>query len=136
MRFDPQSVAALCEIVALAFNLDHQDEALRYAMIMAERDPTDTTLLRRLALQLTEDGDVDRALRMYEQALTLRENDEDKRTGKLVIVWMEMGRLYFVKSQYDQAAHYFGEVNSALANPQENGLDATMQRARSWASPS
>ena len=49
--------SALREIVPLAFNLDRQAEAVRYALILAEHDPSDPLLLRRLAIYLTEDGD-------------------------------------------------------------------------------
>src|SRR5262245_40545924 len=38
-RLDPEAVAALREIVPLAFNLDRQAEAIRYALLLAERDP-------------------------------------------------------------------------------------------------
>ena len=45
-RFDPDAVPALREIVPLAFNLDRQAEAVRYALIMAEHEPADPVLLR------------------------------------------------------------------------------------------
>ncbi len=49
------------EIVPLAFNLDRQAEAVRYALIMAEHDPTDPMLLRQPGVHLqsrkaTSDG--------------------------------------------------------------------------------
>src|SRR5262249_31586961 len=50
LRLDPEAVPALREIVPLAFNLDRQAEAVRYALIMAEREPSDPVLLRRLAV--------------------------------------------------------------------------------------
>ncbi len=126
-RFDPQAVAALREIVPLAFNLDRQAEAVRYALIMAEREPTDPVLLRRLAIYLTEEGDPARASKLYEKALALQV--AGKPSASLVLLRMEMGRLYFVAKNYDAAATQFAEVSKALDKPDEYGLDASVQKA-------
>ncbi len=127
LRFDPDALAALREIVPLAFNLDRQAEAVRYALIMAERDPSDPLLLRRLATYLTEEGDNPRALKLYEKAMSLQA--KEKASANLVLLQMEIGRLYFITKNYEQSAHYFSEVLKALDKPQEFGLDATMQKA-------
>jgi tetratricopeptide (TPR) repeat protein len=127
LRFDPAAVPALREIVPLAFNLDRQAEAVRYALILAEREPTDPTLLRRLASYLSEDGESERALKFYEKAAALEA--VEKPSASQVLLWMELGRLYFILKKYDPAAHYFGEVFKALERPAEYGLDATMQKA-------
>lgn len=128
-RLDPTAVAALREIVPLAFNLDRQAEAVRYALIMAEHDPTDPMLLRRLAIHLTEEGDGERALKLYERAEALHQQAKDKPSASLVLLALEMGRLYFVDKQFDQAARHFREVIKALDEPKEHGLDPTMQKA-------
>jgi tetratricopeptide (TPR) repeat protein len=128
-RFDPQAVSALREIVPLAFSLDRQAEAVRYALIMAEHDPTDSVLLRRLAIHLTEEGDTDRALKLYEKALAVHQQAKDKPSASLVLLSMEMGRLYFVSKQYDRAASHFREVCKAIDDPKEHGLDPTMLKA-------
>ncbi|MBI3839797.1 MAG: tetratricopeptide repeat protein [Planctomycetia bacterium] len=127
LRFDPAAVPALREIVPLAFNLDRQAEAVRYALILAEREPTDPVLLRRLGSYLTEDGEPERALKFYEKAAALQAGE--KPSANQVLLWMEIGRLDFVLKKYDQSAHYFGEVFKALERPAEYGLDATMQKA-------
>ncbi|HEV3138841.1 MAG TPA: tetratricopeptide repeat protein [Pirellulales bacterium] len=127
LRFDPDAVPVLREIVPLAFNLDRQAEAVRYALILAEREPTDPVLLRRLASYLTEDGESERALKFYEKAAALQA--PEKPSANQVLLWMEMGRLYFILKKYDPAAHYFGEVLKALERPDEYGLDATVQKA-------
>ncbi|MEX0675874.1 MAG: tetratricopeptide repeat protein [Pirellulales bacterium] len=118
-RFDPNALAALREIVPLAFNLDRQEEGVRYALILAERDPTDPAMLRRLAIYLTEDGDVERALALYEKSVALSEAAPEKPSANTVMTWLEMGRLYFVAKKFDQAARYFAKVNEALENPKE-----------------
>jgi tetratricopeptide (TPR) repeat protein len=128
-RFDPLAVPALREIVPLAFNLDRQAEAIRYALIMAERDPTDVVLLRRLAIHLTEEGDTDRALKLYEKALAVHAASGEKASAPIVLLWMEMGRLYFLEKKFNAAARNFDEVSQALTDPEKFGLDKTMQKA-------
>ncbi|MEX2112619.1 MAG: tetratricopeptide repeat protein, partial [Pirellulales bacterium] len=126
-RFDPQASPAIKEIVPLAFSLDRQAEAVRYALILAERESDDPVLLRRLAVYLTEQGDAERAMALYEKALKLQA--ETDATPSLLVARMEMGRLYFVAKQFDKAAGEFGKILSALENPQVAGLDESMQKA-------
>jgi tetratricopeptide (TPR) repeat protein len=128
-RFDSDALPALREIVPLAFNLDRQAEAVRYALIMAEHEPADPVLLARLAGYLTEEGDIERAIKLCEKAQELYRQLNAKPTAQQVALWMEMGRLYFVAKKYDQTAHYFGEVYKALENPKEFGLEPAMQKA-------
>jgi tetratricopeptide (TPR) repeat protein len=128
-RFDPGAMAALREIVPLAFNLDRQEEGVRYALILAEREPTDPTMHRRLALYLTQEGDVKRALALYEKAVELHAAAGDKPSGDTVLTWLEMARLYFVAKDFEKAAHYFGKVNEALENPQKFQLSPTVAKA-------
>ncbi len=126
-RFDPAATPAIREIVPLAFSLDRQSEAVRYALILAERESDDPVLLRRLAIYLTGQGDTDRAMALYEKALKLQA--ETDATPSLLVARMEMGRLYFVAKQFDKAASEFSKVLSALDNPTVAGLDETMQKA-------
>ncbi|MEX0978988.1 MAG: tetratricopeptide repeat protein [Pirellulales bacterium] len=128
-RFDTDALAALREIVPLAFNLDRQEEGVRYALILAERDPTDATMLRRLAIYLTESGDIQRALSLYEKAVALQERSGDKPSADTVAIWLEMARLYFVAKKFDLAARYFGKVNEALENPKQYQLTPTLEKA-------
>jgi tetratricopeptide (TPR) repeat protein len=127
-RFDPAAVAALREVVPLAFNLDRQSEGVRYALILAERDPSDHALLRRLAIYLTENGDNQRALSLYEKALALEEGKGDKPSSNTVLAWMEMARLYFVSKKFDNAARYFSKVAAALNSPKEYQLTPAIEK--------
>ncbi|HTM52508.1 MAG TPA: tetratricopeptide repeat protein [Pirellulales bacterium] len=128
-RFNPDAVAPLREIVPLAFNLDRQSEGIRYALILADRDPSDPMLLARLAGYLTEEGDTERARALCEKAIALYEKGNVKPAAPQVALWMEMGRLYFLAKEYDKTALYFGKVYNALENPSAFGLDQGMQRA-------
>ncbi len=128
-RFDPDALAALREIVPLAFNLDRQEEGVRYAIILAERSPNDANLLRRLAMYLTEDGDTERALGLYEKALSLQDEKDEKPPANAVLMYMEMGRLYFVAKKFDRAAEKFARVMQALDSPKEFGLSSEVEKA-------
>lgn len=126
-RFDPGATAALKEIVPLAFTLDRQAEAVRYALILAEHEPSDPVLLRRLAIYATENGDTDRAVSLYEKALALQA--AKNQSPSLLLSRMELGRLYFVAKQSDKAANEFAIVLDALNNPEKHGLSESMQKA-------
>jgi len=134
-RYNPAAIAPLREIVPLAFNLDRQAEGVRYALIMAEREPTDPVLLERLAGFLTEEGDLARALKLCETAAALYQKNAQqpgeaaKPKAAQVPLWMELGRLSFLAKRYDQAARYFGQVYQALEKPEEFGLDTKAQKA-------
>ncbi len=127
-RFDPAATAALREIVPLAFNLEREEEGVRYALLMAERDPTDANLLRRLAMYLTENGQSQRALRLYEKALLLQEKT-GKPSADSVLMWMEIGRLYFLEKNYERSADNFAKVIAALETPGDFGLSDDVQKA-------
>lgn len=131
-RLDPGATAALREIVPLAFNLDRQAEAVRYALIMAERETSDPVLLRRLAIYLTEEGNAERALALYEKALAVqaaRPDKPEKGAPNLTLVRMEMARLYFVAKKFEQSADQFAEVLKAIDDPAKFGLDDAMKKA-------
>lgn len=128
-RFDPDALAALREIVPLAFNLDRQAEGVRYALILAEADPSDRAMLRRLAIYLTQDGEIKRALGLYEKAVELQEAAGAKPTSDTVLTWMELARLYFVEKQFDKAARYFSQVSEALDNPAQYKLSPSVVKA-------
>jgi tetratricopeptide (TPR) repeat protein len=127
-RFDPNATASLREIVPLAFNLEREEEGVRYALLMAERDPTDANLLRRLAMYLTENGQSERALRLYEKALQLHEK-AGKPSADSVLMWMEIGRLYFLAKNYERSADNFAKVIAALEKPGDYGLSDEVQKA-------
>jgi len=128
-RFDPKPQAALREIVPLAFSLNRQEEGVRYALILAERDPTDAALLRRLAIYLTDQGDSKRALSFYSKAVELEEKSKEKPAANTVLMWMEMGRLYFVAKQFNESADYFTKVAAALDKPEDFELSPDVQKA-------
>ena len=119
-RYDQSAVSILREIVPLAFELKHNAVAARYAVIMAETSPRDSTLLRRLAQHLMDQREFGRALSLYEESMRLREDDE--KDARYVLSQMEIARLYFLEEQYAKSAAAFNIVRDALANPEKYEL--------------
>ncbi|MCA9267316.1 MAG: tetratricopeptide repeat protein, partial [Planctomycetales bacterium] len=126
-RYDPRGVSALREIVPIAFELQRNAEAARYAVIMAEAMPRDAVLLRRLAQHLIDDGDYARALAMYEKSVEVTQRD--KPDARDVLAQMEIARLYYMQGQHAQAADAFAVVRDALANPQKYSLSDKVHAA-------
>jgi len=91
-----------------------------------EKEPTDSMLLKRLAVTLSETGDDVRALKLYEKAAEL--DAKQKPAAAQVLQWMEMGRLYFLAKNYEKAAESFAQVVKALDNPEQYGLDDAVRR--------
>ncbi len=125
LRYDPDSLPILREIIPLAFSLDRAAEGVRYALKAVELDPSDPLLLRRLGVLLTDNREYAGALKLYEKALALA---GDKKKANYITLRIEMGRLYFVTEHPREAAEAFAEVMEALTKPDEVGLSAA-QRA-------
>jgi len=127
-RYDGDSVSILREIIPLAFSVGRTQEAVRYALIAVEKDPTDPALMRRLALFLAEQNEWERALSLYELLLKQLEGEPES-TTEVILVQMEMGRLYFLAGKLDKAAGAFAKVDTALENPAQFGLDKMTEEA-------
>jgi tetratricopeptide (TPR) repeat protein len=118
-RYDPDATAILGEIVSLAFQLEHNEEAARYAVLAAERDPQNAQLLRRLAMHLTEKKDYARALKLYRTSLEMQKEIDDVTS---VLLHMEIGRLHFLLEEFGPAAEAFTKVRDAILDPKKYGL--------------
>jgi tetratricopeptide (TPR) repeat protein len=127
LRCDTSAQAALSEIVALAFNLDRRAEAARYAQQIVPRSVEDATMLRRLGIELAEEGDWSAALKLYEKVAALQ--PAEKPSANTVLWWMETGRLYYLTKQYTAAAKQFAHVDEALERPADFGLNETLRKA-------
>jgi tetratricopeptide (TPR) repeat protein len=126
-RLDPQSTAALREAVPLAYSLNRRDEALRYAVKLAQLDSSDATLLRRLGLYEAEEGNWKEAVEFLDKALRLGKSG-DKPTLDQLQLQVELGRLYFLSERYADAATLFDAVRPALEKPKDFGLDTEAQQ--------
>ena len=125
----PGSPAILRHIVVLAFNLDRRSEAARYAQLLVEPEPEDAPLLRRLGLELADEGDLKAALTLYRRVAAVQPDDKDKKpSANSVIWWMELGQLYYLTQQYADAAEQFAKVEHALVNPAEFHLTPQLEK--------
>ncbi|MAD81290.1 MAG: hypothetical protein CMJ50_10655 [Planctomycetaceae bacterium] len=115
-RFNPDRVALLDQVVAVASELGRNEQAARYAILSAERRPRNARLLIQLGGLLAQQNDAARALRMYENAVELQR--EEKVTPQSVAVRIEMGRLYFLNEDFKNAAQMFSAVRDALDDTQ------------------
>ncbi|MDZ7618890.1 MAG: tetratricopeptide repeat protein, partial [Patescibacteria group bacterium] len=121
LRRDPHSAAIARAIVPLAFRLKRPAVAVRYALRAAELEEADPVLLQRLGVYLTEQGDWEQAVRLFERALAAR---PEPREGTDVLLHMELGRLHHLIERHEAAADHFAAVIEALASPKEFSLDA------------
>lgn len=125
LRHDPNSLAVLEQIVAIAMKLDRQDEALRYAMRAVELDPSDARRLQQMAAWRSARQEFDQALKLVRQAMALQ---ADKKSAGYVVLKLEAGRLFYLTGDPQQAAAAFAEVIEAVEHPDEYGLDARTKR--------
>ncbi|MEX2558412.1 MAG: tetratricopeptide repeat protein, partial [Pirellulales bacterium] len=126
LRHDPDSLTILRDIVRVAFHLERNAEAVRYALKAAELAPSDPLWLRQLGVVMKEEGDLAGATELYEQALKL---EQDKKSASFLMLTMELGKLYFLAGQPAKAAESFTQVMPALDNPGDYGLDEkTLQK--------
>ena len=123
-RLDPSAEPVLRALVPLAFSMGREEEAVRYATKLAHLDASDPTLLRRLGVVLTEQGEHKEAIALYEKA---REHDaKGEKSAAQVMLQLEMGRLYVITEQFGKAAELFALVSKALDAPQDHGLSAVL----------
>jgi tetratricopeptide (TPR) repeat protein len=127
LRSDPRAEAIVRPIVTLAFRLGRSAEAIRYALKLAEVGNPDTILLQRLGRHLSEMGDWAGALAMYERVLGARRQAEP--APEDVILWMEMGRLYYLVEKPDKSAERLAPVMDAIDHPERFGPDHSFKDA-------
>ncbi len=95
-RLDPQAVAALEEIVPLAFSLNRRDESLRYAVKLAEQDTSDPDLPRRIGMYLAENGDWKPAIKLLQRSVKVMQT-AGKPAAERIAVEAELARLDFLR---------------------------------------
>jgi tetratricopeptide (TPR) repeat protein len=127
LRYDPDAVTVARAIVPLAHRLGRHAEAVRYALKAIRYEDADPALLRRLGIYLTENGEWQRAVTLYERALAARQDAEPSAAD--VLLRMEMARIYHLANQYEKAAETFDWVLQALKKPEDYGLNEEIQKA-------
>ena len=118
-RWDPRATFIVRDIIPAASTLGRHAEAVRYAILAAERDPIDVKLLRPLGEILVQQGELERAVRMFEQALA--HTDKSESTNQ-VLLRAEVARLSLLTGKVDRAAELFAQVRDAIADPDKSGV--------------
>ena len=126
-RLDRDARVALKQIVPIALKLGRVEEATRYALLLTKSDLTDPFLAERLAMLMADQLEFDRSLQLYRHVLQLR--NEEFTSHDPIAMHFEMGRLYFLSKQYEQAAQSFHVVLDAIDNPAKQKLDPNIRDA-------
>ncbi|MGC4006768.1 MAG: tetratricopeptide repeat protein [Pirellulales bacterium] len=106
-RYDPASLTTLRELLPLAFNLNRNGVAVRYAAKFADFEGGDPQMLRRLGVLLTEQGKWKQALALYEKVAAAAPGEK---SAAMALLRMEMGRLYFLDERPRESSDCFVEV--------------------------
>ncbi len=125
LRYDPQAATIARHVVLLAYRMKRHAEAVRYALKLIDLDKPDPLLLNQLAIHLTDQGEWDRAIEIYESALG--GGNQELRAAD-VLLRMQMGRLYNLVEKYDRAAESFSLVLDALQASDSAALDEQLRK--------
>ncbi|MDA7978681.1 MAG: tetratricopeptide repeat protein [Pirellulales bacterium] len=124
-RLDPASLPILKQIVPVAFELERPGEAIRYALKTVDLDPEPNPLLMQfLGDALVQQGDSERALKLYSRVVELTPTKERK-NADFLRMRLVMGELYHANHQFEQAAGSFRDVQAARQSPADFALTDT-----------
>ncbi len=126
-RYDSAATSLLNEIVLVAVQRGHFQEAARYAVLAAEHGSGEFAALRQLANYLAQLRDWERALKLYEK-FSEKNAGEKKGLDALLLHW-EMGRLYFLTKDYAKSAENLSIVRDALEHPEKYALKESLHKA-------
>ncbi len=118
---DPTAGPVYRALIPLAFGLNEQDRAIKYALKAIELAPDDVDLLQRVGIHLATKEKVPEALQLLEQAA--KSKKLDRQSGRYVTVMRDLGLLYLITSQMDKAADAFEVVLDAKINHEKYHLD-------------
>ncbi|MBX3413659.1 MAG: tetratricopeptide repeat protein [Pirellulales bacterium] len=119
-RLDPSAASVAREIVGVALELGRQEEGMRYAVKAASLDPSDTVLVDRVAMLLTQSNDLAGARQLYEKLAAAKTAAGEPTDHALL--W-SIGRLYFLEGDFKEAVPTFQQVTDALLDPQQHKLE-------------
>jgi len=134
-RLDPAATTARSSLVVAAVQEKQFPLAVRYALKGIDPREVGDAVLGRLAIHLTEQGDLTHAIEFYEKAVETAhpKNDSvdaspgERRTSGEdaadIFTRLELGRLYHLTQKYPKAAEQFTRVNDALEHPDRFGIN-------------
>jgi tetratricopeptide (TPR) repeat protein len=128
LRYDPQASGIAQAIVWLAYQEKQLDVAVRYLKRTAVADD-DPALLHHLGIHVLEQEDFAGAAALLERALAAHHDKKEKNSAAVLLLRMELGRLYHLLEKHPQAADNFAFVARALEHPDEFDLDDKVQKS-------
>jgi tetratricopeptide (TPR) repeat protein len=131
-RLDPTATAARSNLVVAAVQGKLVPLAARYALKGIDPHEVGDLILGRVAIYLTEQGDLAHALEFYEKALAVShpkgdaaetEGATNAEDASDIFTRFELGRLYHLTQKHAKAAEQFARVNEALEHPDRFGIN-------------
>jgi tetratricopeptide (TPR) repeat protein len=131
-RLDPAATTARSNLVVAAVQGKQIPLAARYALKGIDPREVGDAILGRLAIYLTEQGDLPHAIEFYEKALAAARAKGDSAEADTstnvedaadIFTRLELGRLYHLTQKYTKAAEQFAGVNEALDHPDRFGIN-------------
>ena len=134
-RLDPAATTARSNLVVAAVEGKQFPLAARYALKGIDPQEVGDAVLGRLAIYLTQQGDLPHAIEFYEKAVETAHakidpadasqgdpstNAED---AAYIFTRLELGRLYHLTEKYAKAAEQFARVIEALDHPDRFGIN-------------
>lgn len=111
-QWDASQHSLLDEIVPLAASLGRESLAIRYALLMADREVATPEMLRRLALHATEQQQWRRAGQLYDRWLA--RSDGSRNPLEDALIRLERGRLAAADGDLEAASRWFEEPQQAM----------------------
>ncbi len=133
-RLDPAATTARSNLVVAAVAEKQMPLAVRFALKGIDPHEVGDAVLGRLAIYLTEQGDLTHAIEFYEKALAVAHPKGDPAVtapaavpaggedAADVFTHLELGRLYFLTQKWAKAIEQFAHVNDALDHPDRFGI--------------
>ena len=112
---DPANVEILDELVTLAGDLEYRDDLYEYSNRLMEIEPT-AALYRTLGTMMLADDDLEGALEMFQKALELSEEPNDRRDTfyNMALAEQQMGRLSRARTHFRNALEIDRSFGRAL----------------------
>ncbi|MBS0210264.1 MAG: tetratricopeptide repeat protein [Planctomycetes bacterium] len=126
LRYDPNAVSIVRQVVDVATRLNRTKEVMRYKIRALELDPSNELDVLRVAEDIIKDGEVSTALRLCEQA---REAQDDKKTFVYLALTYQVGQYRVLAGRTKPAAEALGEVLDALSHPDQFKLGSAERKA-------
>jgi len=134
-RLDPSATTARSNLVVAAVQGNQLAMATRYALKDIDPREVGDVILGKLAIYLTQQGDLGHAIGFYEKAIETSHAKNDPaevsqgdpstsaEDAADTFTRLELGRLYHLAEEYPKAADQFARVSKALDHPDRLGIN-------------